>query len=113
VHEEISSRLRPEAEAGAEQRGSEEARSPREPFDRSQREPRHVRNGVRPLVLRSCYDAWIVAETARRLAGRRALAAPRTFRDIMRDVKSSAGARKPLAHVPPPRPAQRAPGRPG
>src|SRR5438094_5234286 len=57
----------------------------------------HVRNGVRPLVLKSVYDVWIVVETARRLAGRRTLAAPRTFRDIMQRVKAAGGARKPLA----------------
>jgi len=58
----------------------------------------HVRNGVRPLVLRSSYDAWIVAETARRHhAGRGTLAAPRTFRDIMQSVKAAAGVREPLA----------------
>ena len=72
----------------------------------------HVRNGVRPLVLKSSYDAWIVAETARRLAGRRAPATPRTFRNIMQDVKAAA-ARKPLAPLPPHRPARRTPGRAG
>src|SRR2546426_5858323 len=57
----------------------------------------HVRNGVRPLVLRSIYDAWIVAETARRQGGRRIPAASRTFRDIMQSTKAAAGAKKPLA----------------
>src|SRR2546426_3555652 len=56
----------------------------------------HVRNGVRPLVLRSIYDAWIVAETARRRAVRWTPAVPRTFRDIMQGVKS-ARAQTPLA----------------
>src|SRR3989454_4507562 len=62
----------------------------------------HVRNGVRPLVLRSTYDTWIVAETARRQARRRIQTGPRAFRNIMRSIKAAATAPRPLATVSPP-----------
>lgn len=47
----------------------------------------HVRNGRRPLVLRSTFDRWI-SEESRRQLGPAPVARARSFRDLMSEVKA-------------------------
>jgi hypothetical protein len=47
----------------------------------------HVRNGRRPLVLRSAFDRWIDAETCRQRSPA-PLARGRSFREITQEVKA-------------------------